>query len=50
MRGTSPEIKEAHPNSQFLARTGALLRCPLFKKDTPADYIFLGNFVLAQKT
>ena len=49
MRGTSPEIKEAHRISQFLARTGALLRCPLFKKRYPRQLHFLRQFRSCQE-
>lgn len=43
MRGISPEIKEAHPISQFLARTGAPLRCLSIKK-YPRQLHFLRQF------
>ena len=44
MRGISPEINEAHRISQFLARTGAPLRCPLFKIRYPRRLHFLRQF------
>ena len=49
MRGVSPEIKKAHLNSQFLARTGALWLATLFKKDTPASHIFKAILFLPGK-